>query len=122
MRTITLAGFTFAVAAAGCSANDDIPAPELGSIVPSQAAGGAIVAISGSYLCQEPSPGSDEPGFQCNSDGVISFGQTPATATTDWTDTGVMVEVPSIMSGSVSVTATMNGITSNSISFTIEAD
>ena len=103
-----------------CSSNDDIPAPQLGGIVPSQASPGAIVSVDGSYLCQEPMGSSDDPGFQCDSDGIISFDQTPAVATSAWTDNGVMVEVPTEAAGVVQITASQNGRTSNSISFTLE--
>ena len=62
----------------------------------------------------------DDPGFQCDTDGVISFDETPAVATSAWTDEGVMVEVPTEASGVVQVTASQNGRTSNSISFTVD--
>ena len=109
----------FAVVAA-CSSNDDIPAPLLAGVVPASASPGAIVSVDGSYLCQEPDGPSDDPGFQCDSDGTISFNQTPAIATSAWTDTGVMVEVPTEAAGVVQITATQNGRDSNSISFTVQ--
>jgi hypothetical protein len=104
----------------GCSANDDIPAPQLAGVVPDHAAVGSIVVIDGSYLCQEPSPAPDDPMFACSSDGTIAFDQAFASATTGWTDTGVMVEVPLVASGPVEIIASHAGKTSNAVSFTID--
>jgi hypothetical protein len=105
---------------AACSSNDDIPAPQIAGVVPDHGLAGTIVTVDGSYLCQEPPPTPDDPMFPCNTDGVITFDQTPANATSAWTDTGVMVQVPDGATGTVQVTASMTGRTSNGVSFTVD--
>lgn len=118
MRTLAI---TAAALLAACSSNDDIPAPQLAGVVPDRGAVGTIVMVQGSYLCQEPPPpNDDQPGFMCDSDGTISFGATPAEATSPWTDSGVMVLVPNGADGDVDVSASMNGRTSNTVTFTID--
>src|SRR2546430_9690425 len=77
---------------AGCTANDDIPAPMIANVVPNHAPPGQIVVIGGSYFCQRPKNGSDQDPH-CSAIGSVSFGMVPGTPT-DWTDTATMVQVP----------------------------
>jgi hypothetical protein len=108
-------------ALAACSSNDDVPAPQLSGILPDHGAAGSIVMVDGSFLCQTPTAADGgEPGFACASDGTITFGATPADATSGWTDTSVMVIVPNGADGDVEVRASNNGRTSNSVTFTVD--
>ena len=101
---------------AGCAANDDIPAPLIASIVPDHATAGAIVMIAGSYFCQRPNNGQEDP--TCDTAGTVDFGTVPGIATT-WADDAIMVEVPHA-TGGVDVSVTAAGRISNSVSFTVE--
>ncbi len=102
---------------ASCAASDDVPAPQVASISPTRAVPGAIVMLAGSYFCQRPDNGQEDP--TCDAPGTVEFGTEPATSTT-WADNAIMVEVPSGALGDVDVSVTASGRISNSISFTIE--
>ena len=106
-----------AVLLAGCAASDDIPAPQVASIAPDRATPGTIVMLAGSYFCQRPDNGVEDP--TCDATGTVEFDTVPAVATT-WADHAIMVEVPSGTTGNVDVSVTASGRISNSISFTIE--
>lgn len=101
---------------AGCAANEDVPAPLVASIVPDHGLPGAVVMISGSYFCQRPDNGQEDP--TCDAVGVVEFGTVPG-ATTSWSDNAIMVEVPHA-SGDVDVSVTAMGRISNGVSFTVE--
>ncbi|MEO6774625.1 MAG: IPT/TIG domain-containing protein [Kofleriaceae bacterium] len=116
LRIAILALVGALVALAACAANEDIPAPQVASIVPDHASAGAIVMIAGSYFCQRPDNGQEDP--TCDSAGSVDFGTVPGVATT-WADDAIMVEVPHA-SGEVDVSVTAAGRISNSASFTIE--
>ena len=103
--------------AAGCAANDDIPSPQVASIVPDHATPGAIVMIAGSYFCQRPNNGQEDP--TCDTAGTVNFGTVPGTSSS-WADDAIMVEVPSSAPTSVSVTVTAAGRISNAVSFKID--
>jgi hypothetical protein len=111
----------FAVVAAllaACSANDDIPAPQVASITPDQGPANAVVQVDGSYFCQRPEGTLQDP--TCPSiAGSVQFGQVPETPVT-WQDTAIQVEVPSGVTGSVAVSVTAMGRASNSVSFTVQ--
>jgi|GEM_PF-2069675 len=102
---------------ASCAASEDVPAPQVASISPSRATPGTIVMLAGSYFCQRPNNGNEDP--TCDSTGTVEFDTVPATATS-WADNAIMVEVPSGTTGNVDVSVTASGRISNSISFTIE--
>ncbi len=102
---------------ASCAASEDVPAPQVASISPTRATPGTIVMLAGSYFCQRPDNGQEDP--TCAATGTVEFATAPATATS-WADNAIMVEVPSGMTGSVDVSITASGRISNSISFTIE--
>lgn len=105
------------VCVAACAANDDIPSPQLASIVPDHATPGTIVMIAGSYFCQRPANGQEDP--TCDQTGTVNFGTVPGTASS-WADDAIMVEVPSSAPTKVSVTVTAAGRISNAVSFTID--
>jgi hypothetical protein len=119
MRRLRVASFGLAalVALAACAANEDVPAPLIASIVPDHATAGAIVMVAGSYFCQRPDNGQEDP--TCDTAGTVNFGTTPGIATT-WADDAIMVEVPSSGPTKVSVTVTAGGRISNAVSFTID--
>jgi hypothetical protein len=101
----------------GCSANDDVPAPLISTVLPNHAPPGGLVAVDGSYFCQKPNRGSEDP--TCPISGNVQFGTSPGTPTT-WTDTSIMVEVPQGVSGGVGVSVTAGGRTSNVVGFTVD--
>lgn len=105
------------VGVAACAANEDIPAPLIASIVPDHATPGAIVMIAGSYFCQRPANGQEDP--TCGTAGTVNFGTVPGISTT-WADDAITVEVPSSAPTKVSVTVTAAGRISNAVSFTID--
>jgi hypothetical protein len=113
-------GIALALAASlalGCSANDDIPAPRIASIVPDHGAAGSVVTVNGAYFCQRPDTGIEDP--TCDVTGTVHFGTAPGTPST-WSDNAIMVEVPLGGVGPEQVTVTAVGRTSNSVSFTAE--
>lgn len=112
LRRLVVAGML-----AGCSANDDVPAPLISTVVPNHATPGAVVAVSGSYFCQKPNTGSEDP--TCSVVGTVRFGQSPGTPTT-WSDTAIMVEVPQGVAGPAEVSVTAAGRTSNVVAFTAD--
>src|ERR1051325_5263131 len=89
---------------AACSANDDLPAPQIASITPAHAVPGAIVVVAGNYFCHQPE--TEDP-LACRNVGAVAFGQVTAT-TSQYTDTSVMAEVPD-RPGMVDVTLTVAG-------------
>jgi hypothetical protein len=112
VRKLAIAGV---VALVGCSANDDLPSPQVATVTPTHAAEGATVLITGSYFCHQP---EDEDPLACANVGSVSFDASVANVTT-YTDTMVMVEVPN-NSGAVQIRITVAGHISNGIGFTIE--
>ena len=100
-----------------CSANDDVPAPQLSSVVPAAAPAGSVVTISGDYFCQRPNTGNEDP--LCDTTGVVNFGASPGPVT-QWSDTTIMVEVPQGALGSVALSVTVKGRTSNPIAFRVQ--
>jgi hypothetical protein len=102
---------------AACSANDDIPAPIVSSVVPDHAPVGTIVVVNGSYFCQRPGSGSAEDPTCPSVVGTVRFGAVPGTPSS-YTDVAIMVEVPLGLSGSADVSVTAGGRTSNSVAFT----
>jgi len=111
LRVALLVGF------AACAANDDIPSPQIASIVPEHATPGAIVMVAGSYFCQRPANGQEDP--TCDTAGTVNFGTVPGIAST-WADDAIMVEVPSSAPTKVSITVTAGGRISNAVPFTID--
>ncbi len=105
------------LAAASCTANDDVPAPIVASVTPSSANPGSVLTIAGSYLCQQP--GSDEDPLDCQNMGEVDFGDSPV-APIMWTDTSISVEVPNLDTGEIDVSVSVAGRTSNSVSFTVD--
>lgn len=101
--------------AAACSANDDLPAPQIGTITPGHATAGTIVVIDGSYFCHQPA--SDDP-LACEHTGDVHFGAAVAN-TVIYSDTEIHAEVPAIP-GTVDVFVEVEGHMSNSVSFTVD--
>jgi hypothetical protein len=115
-RAPTLAAL---LALAGCSANDDVPAPSISAVLPDHGTPGSVVTVTGAGLCQQPRGSSDDDPFACAHVGVVLFGVAPATATA-YTDAIVMVEVPPVATGRSSVMVVVAGRSSNSLDFTVE--
>jgi hypothetical protein len=103
------------VAMLGCSANDDIPSPQISSLNPDHGPAGAVIMIAGQYFCQAP-VGEDP---ACDTVGTVSFDAAPGIVSS-YTDTAIMVEVPTGNTGEVTVRVTAAGKTSNAITFTEE--
>jgi hypothetical protein len=112
VRTVAIAGL---VALVACSANDDLPSPQIGSVTPTHAAPGTTVVIAGSYFCHQP---ENEDPLACANTGSVSFDAAVASPST-YTDTSVMVEVPN-NPGTVQIRITVAGHVSNAVGFTIE--
>jgi IPT/TIG domain len=106
-----------ATALAACSASDDIPSPQIASIQPIHGPSGSVVMLAGSYFCQRPDNGEEDP--TCDAIGIVDFGTVPGTTTT-WADNAIMVEVPHGNTGNVDVSVAAAGRISNAISFTID--
>jgi len=103
--------------AAGCAANNDIPSPLIASIVPNHGPTGAVVMVAGSFFCQRPDNGQEDP--TCDTAGTVNFGTVPGIAVT-WADDAIMVEVPGGGPTKVSVTITAAGRLSNAVPFMID--
>jgi hypothetical protein len=107
------------IGGAACSANDDVPAPSISAVQPDHAVPGATVTVSGSFLCQTPSSGSDVDPLACDHAGTVLFGTTPSLAAS-YTDTAVVVEVPSLPPGSLDIAISVAGRSSNSLHFVVD--
>lgn len=108
------------LALSACSANDDFPSPAIASVQPDSGMPGAIVTVSGSYLCQQPRvDGSDVDPLACEHMGTVMFGTAPGVVAS-YTDTMAIVEVPSLAPGNVGVVVSVAGRSSNQISFVVE--
>ena len=106
-----------AIVVGACSASDDVPSPQIASIQPDHGPSGSVVLIAGSYFCQRPQNGQQDP--TCDAVGIVDFGTVPGT-TTSWADNTIMVEVPHVNVGDVDVSVSAAGRISNAISFTID--
>ncbi len=102
-----------------CSANDDVPAPALSAVQPDHAAPGTTVTVSGSYLCQEPRTDTDADPLACEHVGTVMFDTTPGMVSS-YTDSMVLVDVPGLAPGGVSVAVSVSGRSSNRINFVVE--
>jgi hypothetical protein len=78
------------IAASACSANDDMPAPQISSVSPNHGPAGNVVLVSGSYFCHQPA--TEDP-LSCSNIGSIEFGTSVAVAS-QYTDNSIMVDVP----------------------------
>ncbi len=117
MRRLRLSVFAGALATlVACAANEDVPAPMIASIVPDHAAPGAVVTIAGSYFCQRPDNGQEDP--TCDAAGTVYFDTLPGIPTS-WADNAIMLEVPQ-GTGTVDVSVIAAGRVSNRTGFTIE--
>jgi hypothetical protein len=102
--------------AAGCSANDDIPAPMIASVTPQQAVPGTNVVIAGTNFCQQPE--SEDP-LACAHVGVVLFGSQPSTLG-QYEDTTISADVPALTPGETTVFVSVGGKMSNGADFTAE--
>jgi hypothetical protein len=112
VRALAIAGV---VAVVGCSANDDLPSPQIASVTPTHAPPSTTVVIAGSYFCHQP---ANEDPLACANMGSVSFDTSVADAST-YTDTMVVVDVPN-NPGSVEIRINVLGHVSNGIGFTID--
>jgi hypothetical protein len=97
----------------GCSANDDVPSPQVAAVTPNHAVPGTTVIVTGSYFCQQP--GTTEDPLACEHPGSVMFGTTNGTST-QYTDTSITVEVPG-GAGRVDVVVISSGRASNGVQF-----
>jgi hypothetical protein len=103
-----------------CSASDDIHAPSVAGVAPDHAMPGVTVAVQGSYFCQQPdSQGGDVDPLACANVGNVAFGS-QVVIPQQYTDTSIMVQVPQAAPGPTSVSVTVAGRVSNTVSFTID--
>ena len=101
---------------AACSANDDVPSPQISAVTPNHATAGTTVLVSGSNFCQQPEHTEDP--LACENMGTVVFGVVSA-AGIQYTDTSIMADVPG-GSGLVQVVVSSAGRSSNTIDFMIE--
>jgi len=101
---------------AGCSANDDIPAPMIASITPRQAIPGTNVVIAGTNFCQQPE--AEDP-LACAQMGVVLFGSQPSSLG-QYEDTTISTDVPTLTPGDTTVFVSVGGKMSNGADFTVE--
>jgi hypothetical protein len=107
------------VVAAACTANDDVPAPVLAAATPDHAGVGAVVMLSGAYLCQQPDGSADTDPLACAHTGSVAFGVVPAVVT-QYTDSSITTEVPDVAPGPVTITVATGGRTTNGLDFTVD--
>ena len=121
MRRLSLILIVSVGIGASCVSGDDIPPPTLSGALPSHAAPGDTIELSGSNFCQQVSnPNPDDPNEDCSpAGGQILFGSQVTSAST-WTDSTVMVEVPALNPGHVAVTVTVSGRSTNTIDFVVD--
>lgn len=103
---------------AACSANDDIPAPLVGSVTPDHGVAGSVVRIDGEFFCGAP-PDGDESDGSCDLTGIVEFETTPSISSL-WSPTTIMVEVPTGVRGEVDLRVTVGGRRSNDIDFFVD--
>lgn len=101
---------------AGCSANDDFPAPQIASVSPQHAAPGSSVVIAGNYFCHQSE--EDQQAQPCTTIGTVYFGTTIAIAL-QYDETSITAEVPD-GTGQTDITINVAGEHSNAIAFTFE--
>jgi hypothetical protein len=94
-----------------------VPSPLVASVSPDHGPSGSIIEVTGSYFCQRPDNGQEDP--TCDAEGVVDFGTVPGITTT-WADNAIMVEVPHGNVGTLDVSVVAGGRISNSVSFTID--
>jgi len=102
---------------AACSANDDIPAPLVGSVTPDHGVAGSIVRIDGEFFCGAPPDGDEVE--SCEMTGIVEFATTPSISTS-WMATTIMVEVPTGVRGEVDLRVTVGGRHSNDVDFYVD--
>lgn len=109
------------IAAAACSASDDIHAPHIASLTPDHAAPGVQVQIDGSWFCAqpEPEPGEEVDPLACAHVGAVSFATQDAVAAI-YLDAEILVEVPAVAPGEVAVRVSVAGRMSNRVSFVVD--
>ena len=84
------------------------PAPLMAGVTPSHALAGAAVTITGSGF--GATPGAS----------MVLFGGSVASITS-WSDTAIVCTVPTMSPGTVTITVTVGGQTSNAFAFTVDA-
>jgi hypothetical protein len=102
-----------------CSGNDDVPAPQVTSMLPAHAPPGVTVMLLGDHFCQQPDTGSDDDPLACEHDGSVVFGEAPGTVG-QYQDQTITVEVPTLPPGPIDVTVTVAGRRSNHADFRID--
>ena len=105
-----------AFALAGCSANDDLPAPLIAALSPDHAMAGTSVLITGSYFCHQAEETDQDP--PCTTMGAVYFGSQVAEAL-QYDERAITVAVPQ-GTGTVDVSVSVAGERSNTATFTFE--
>lgn len=106
---------------AWCAACTDPDAPRLSDVTPDEAPPGARVTITGENLCGTAVSVGEGGACEPLPAGSVSFGIDPQVdgATVVWTDTSIEAIVPASASGEVLIVVTVDGRSSNGISFTV---
>lgn len=109
VRALALLGFALAAA---CT---DATSPRIERIEPDEAPRGATVDVIGERFCGGDADCDPPPA------GYVSFGIDPqvGAATVEWGDERIRVVVPQAATGEVLVVVTVDGRSSNGVSFTV---
>jgi Cellulose binding domain/Glycosyl hydrolase family 12/IPT/TIG domain len=97
-----------ATAGSGGGGGGGSTTPSIASISPASGTAGSSVTLTGTNF------GSTQ------GSSTVNFGVTPATVTS-WSNTSITATVPNLTAGAVSVSVTVGGTTSNSVSYTVNA-
>ncbi len=109
--SVTISGTTGSITSSATftlTVGTGVPAPNIASLNPSSGAAGSSVIIAGTNFGASQGTGK------------VSFGGTPAVVSS-WSNTSITAVVPGLSPGAVSVIATVDGIGSNGLTFTVAA-
>jgi hypothetical protein len=104
---------------AACAADPD--APRIDGVSPEEASVGAIVTITGERFCGRVSAVGEGGACEPLPAGSVSFGIDPqvGAAIVTWRDSRIDARVPAAASGEVLVVVTVDGRSSNGVSFRV---
>jgi hypothetical protein len=104
-----------------CAACTDPDAPRLSDVTPDEAPPGATVVITGENLCGTAVSVGEGGACEPLPAGYVSFGIDPQVdgVIVAWADARIEAIVPAAASGEVLIVVTVDGRSSNGISFTV---
>jgi hypothetical protein len=105
--------------AMSCSAGDDVPSPVITTILPDRAMPGTSILVSGFYFCGQPDADDEEAPFDCHNIGSVMFDGAP-TSSNSYEDHQIMVIMPELGAGVVSVQVAVSARRSNIVELIVE--